>query len=76
MKYWTIVFPGEQGQHIQETLSEDQIIKSYYDYWCGKMIENLGSKADISRENCIEDWKVVHWATETDPWGNKLREES
>ena len=24
MKYWTIVFPGECGQHVQETWSEDQ----------------------------------------------------
>lgn len=72
MKYYTISFPGEYGQHVVETWSEDQIIKSYYDYWCGKMIENLGSKADISREKCIEDWKVVHWAIETDQWGKDL----
>lgn len=69
MKYYTIVFPGEFGQHVQETWSEEQIMKSYYTYWAGKMIENnLG--ADISKERCIDDWKVVHWAQETDQWGN------
>lgn len=68
MKYWTIAFPGEFGQHVIETWSEDQIIKSYYTYWATKMIEN--SKGDmVTRERCIEDWCTVHWAIETDEWG-------
>ena len=71
MKYWTIAFPGECGQHVVETWSEDQIIKSYYTYWCSKMIQNARN-ADLSKENCIEDWKVIHWAVETDQWGKKL----
>ena len=29
MKYWTIVFPGEFDQHVQETWSEDQIKKHF-----------------------------------------------
>ena len=49
MKYWTIVFPGEHGQHVQETWSEDQIIASYWDYWCGKMT-NFKKTELISRE--------------------------
>lgn len=68
MKYWTIVFPGEYGQHVQETWSEDQIIESYYTYWCGKMIQNV-SNPDLNRDNCIYDWCVVHWAMETDEFG-------
>jgi hypothetical protein len=72
MKYWTIVFPGEHEQHVQETWSEDQIIKSYYSYWSQKMIMNHGTVAVLGRERCIEDWIVVHWAVETDRWGNKV----
>jgi hypothetical protein len=68
MKYWTIVFPGEFGQHVQETWSEEQIIKSYYSYWAQKMII-AGRGDDISRDRCIDDWTVVHWAQETDQWG-------
>lgn len=71
MKYWTIAFPGEHGQHVQETWSEEQIVKSYYSYWAQKMIM-AGLDADISRERCIDDWTVVHWAMETDQWGNKI----
>lgn len=73
MKYWTIVFPGEHGQHVQETWSEDQIIESYYSYWHQKMVMNL-QHGDLSRDRCIEDWCVVHWATETDQWGQKIGE--
>ena len=70
MKYYTIAFPGEFGQHVQETWNEEQIIKSYYTYWSTKMIQ-AGAGGVISRERCIEDWCVVHWATETDEFGNK-----
>ena len=70
MKYWTIVFPGEYDQHVQETWSEDQIIKSYYRHWSILMLQK--SQSDLSIERCIEDWVVVHWAVETDQFGNKL----
>jgi len=61
MKHWSIAFPGEFGQDVVETWTEDQIIKSYYTYWSTKMLEN-NHKAEISRERCIEDWCTVHWA--------------
>lgn len=71
MKYYTIVFPGEFGQQVQETWSVDQILKSYYTYWATKMIEN-NKYAAISENTCIEDWCVVHWAIETTKFGDKL----
>ena len=64
MKYWTIVFPGEYDQHVQETWSEDQIIKSYYRHWSILMLQK--SQSDLSIERCIEDWVIVHWAVETE----------
>ena len=30
MKYWTIAYPGEYGQHVVETFNEEQIIDSYF----------------------------------------------
>lgn len=71
MKYYTIVYPGEFGQLVKETFSEDQIIRSYYKYWYGKMVQ-ANKHEFISREQCIGDWIVVHWAMETDQFGNKL----
>lgn len=69
--YWTIVFPGEFDQHVQETWTEDQIIKSYYSHWFTNMVQ-AGKVDEATRERCIEDWCVVHWACKTDKWGNKL----
>ena len=71
MKYYTISFPGEFDQHVQETWTEDQIIKSYYIHWTTMMIA-AGKGDDISRERCIEDWRVVHWAVETDRCGTPV----
>lgn len=69
-KYWTIVYPGQHGQHVQETFSEEQILLSYYDYWCSRMV-SAGKADDISEEACIDDWTIVHWAIRTDQFGNK-----
>jgi hypothetical protein len=69
MKYFNIAFPGEFDQHVVETWSEDQIIKSYYPYWSQKMIES-GHGDELTRERCIDDWCVVHWAVEVaEPFG-------
>ena len=71
MKYYTICFPGESGQHVQETWSEEQILRAYYPHWFHKMCEASLYK-DISDERCIQDWCGIHWAEETDEFGNKL----
>jgi hypothetical protein len=72
MKYWTISFPGECDQHVTETWSEGQLLKSsYYKHWVFKMFE-ANKHALINNENFIEDWCAVHWAVETDQWGNKI----
>jgi hypothetical protein len=71
MKYWTISFPGDHGQHVVETWSEPQILSSYMPYWISKMNE-VGKQNEISSDRCIEDWTVIHWALQTDEWGNSL----
>ena len=72
MKYWTISFPGECGQHVTETWSEEQLLKStYYRLWVFKMVEaNLHDR--ISNDQFIDDWCVIHWAVETNQFGEKL----
>jgi hypothetical protein len=62
-KRYSICFPGEWGQDVVETWTEDQIIDSYYRYWIMKMVQ-AGHSDKVSREECIEDWKVLHWAWE------------
>lgn len=67
MKYYTICYPNEFNETVWETLSEDDIISEYWDYWYGKMCDKYGKDhvdATYSHYECIEDWCLVHWATE------------
>lgn len=72
MKYYTIVFPGEFGQHVQETWSTEQILESYWDYWCERMYK-AGKDPEVHTfQDCIDDWCTIHWAEETDEFGKKI----
>jgi hypothetical protein len=62
MKYYEISYPDENNNDIIEILTEQEIIDQYYTYWSTKMIQNVPNP-DLSRERCIEDWCIVHWAT-------------
>ena len=53
--------PMEDGSVRTTIISEDEIIDTYYDYWC-KMMEKVGKAIEISREKCIQDFLVMHWA--------------
>ena len=73
-KYWTICFPGECEQHVQETWSEKQILgSSWYKNWVMMMVQ--ADKAHLMADKtAIDDWKVVHWAYESD-WLGKMKEQ-
>jgi hypothetical protein len=62
MKLYEISYPTESGDTV-EVLTREEIIAYYYPHWKEKM-ESIGKHEEISEENCIEDWCVVHWATE------------
>lgn len=49
------------------TLSEEEILNQYWDYWYGRMCQKFGKDEvdDIyNKQDCIDDWVVVHWAWE------------
>jgi hypothetical protein len=51
------------------TLSEAEIREQYFPYWQKKMFEKYGEehvRANYSFEDCLEDWKTIHWAWESD----------
>lgn len=65
MNYWSYNAP-EVGV---VTLSEKEIIDSFYPFWYRKMVKKYGSdyvEANFSQVECIEDWAVVHWAWKVD----------
>jgi hypothetical protein len=69
-------FDGETGW--VSTVSEIEIKETYYPYWYDKMCAKFGKEhvdAIYSFEQCLEDWKTVHWAWEVDSKeGNKYYE--
>lgn len=56
----TYQFVDQAGDH---TVTEQEIIDQYFEYWSGRM-EQAGKIDMISHARCIEDFCVVHWATE------------
>ena len=65
MKYYSISFPGEYGQHVEEVWSTKQILDSYYAYWCSKMIKSQAAP-NLDADRCIDDWCTIHWAIEVE----------
>jgi len=46
-------------------MTEEQILSEYWAWWSMSMANKFGSNSDlITKQNCIEDWVVVHWAWE------------
>lgn len=80
MKYWTYTEPvwdddGNIVDAVVTTRSEEQILREYYQYWMGQMVEKFGIDEVIrnyTTQDCIDDWVVVNWAWETDERGNPI----
>ena len=73
MKYYSYYEPKDPGNGdfsaITVTLSEQEILKEYWDYWYGRMCDKFGKErvdAECSPADCIDDWIVIHWAWESD----------
>ncbi len=50
-----------------ETFSEEELRKTYYPYWYGKMCEKFGKEhvdKNYSFEECLIDWMHIHWGWE------------
>lgn len=64
MKYYSYVEPGDNDFEVTKiVMSEDEILKDYWDYWCNCMKE-VNKADEIKKETCIEDFCTIHWATE------------
>lgn len=70
MRYYTFVQPvNEAGDPEYITMSEEDVRKEYYPYWYGKMCEKFGKEhvdTNYCFEDCLEDWRIVHWAWPVD----------
>jgi hypothetical protein len=67
MKYYTYVEPtsSEDMEPMYITLSEEEILKEYWDYWYERMCNKFGKEvvdSSYASPDCIDDWITVHWA--------------
>jgi hypothetical protein len=56
----TFSFCDIDGTHV---ITDAEIIRDYFPYWSGKMKE-VGKEDLINHANCIDDFCVLHWASE------------
>ena len=55
------------GSYSVVTITEDEIIANWWDWWVQKMTKKYGPDSElITRENCIEDYVTTHWAFEVE----------
>ena len=65
MKYYSYYLQADDGSDNVDTLSEDEILKEYYEYWYSRMCKKFGKEhvdSNYSKLDCIDDWVVVNWA--------------
>lgn len=66
MKYYSFSEPGENDlQFVKTVMSEKEILDEYWNYWTDRMKQG-GFANQISKERCIEDWCMIHWASQED----------
>lgn len=70
MKYYSYnEYDPDPTKRVVVTLSEQEILNTYWDLWKEEGIKRWGKEhfeANYSEKDCIEDWVVVNFARESD----------
>lgn len=68
MKYYTYVEPTSDTDStpVYTTLSEDEIIKQYWDYFIELMVSRGYDRDSFCHWDCLDHFIVTHWAWESD----------
>lgn len=64
MRKFKISYPDDDGNPVEELLTEDVVREQYWNYWESKMIEKYGNIEKYTFNDCLEDWIAIHWAEE------------
>lgn len=84
MKTYRYSEPGPNGEDITVTLTEEHILKKYFNEWLGlmskaKKLEDLIIRREgldilrVLQNECITDFTTVHWAHEVKDKGFTIR---
>jgi hypothetical protein len=60
----TFRYQDLDGEH---TLTEFEILLTFYPWWAAQMRKAGKPESDITEEFCLGDWIIVHWAWQVDP---------
>jgi hypothetical protein len=69
LKYYTYVEPDDNDRPVYTTLSEDEIIKEYWNYWYTSLCKRFGKdfvNVNYTKQDCIDDWVIINWAWESE----------
>jgi hypothetical protein len=65
MKTYQYVEQTDTVDCVIINMTEQQILEFYWEFWLKQMNNKFGLNHPlINRDNCIEDFCVVHWAQE------------
>lgn len=57
--------PDDEVTDVLMEWTEDDILEYYWNYWNERMVKKFGYGHElITKENCIEDFVIIHWAWE------------
>ena len=62
IKYCTCI--TREGMDDVDVLTREEVLKEYWDYWSNMMRIRNKPEHLITEDNCVDDWKVIHWAWE------------
>lgn len=69
MKYYSYAYyDPDPEKRMVKTLSEQEILDEYWDYWkecMEKKFKKEFNRDEANKLGCITDWCVVHWAWES-----------
>lgn len=55
---------GDNGEPVAVVKTEREIIETYYPWWRLRMKSKGFPACVITKEKCVEEYVVVHWAEE------------
>lgn len=62
---WEYDEPNEDGTNNHVIMSEREIFDVYFSRWA-EMMMNIGKQELSTRENCIDEWIIVNWASKVE----------
>ena len=73
-KYYTFIEPADDGvTPVYTTWTAEQILVFYWDYWKKAMDKKFGEGYyKTTKDNCVDDFVVAHWAWVSDEHGREI----